>query len=351
MLSWIFATTAQATPHFPSGAIWNQDISTLPADPNSAAMIAASGGWGTGDTRFQLDFSMHTLYTAGQMATPTPLVQESGYYLPDCDTGVSVPLPAIGAIEGSNNYSCDLANNDCHLFVVDGNTLYESYQTTLDAGGLHSLCLVKWRLDLVYPQNGRGDGCTSADAAGFPMAPLIFGPDEVYAAMQVGGDLGHAIRFILPNSRMRRGAYVHPASHNDAPSSSSPDAIPYGAHLRLQAGFNISAYNPAAQVILRTLKKYGMFLSDGGSIPLTADDGMFSAHKWTDAGINIDSHSLFGVALTNFDVLPLGPVIAYDNSSPSAECVRNHFGEDSGAYLRRFRNGRLLPPPPVWPGG
>jgi hypothetical protein len=49
--------------------------------------------------------------------------------------------------------------------------------------------------------------------------------DEVYAAMQVpGSNLGHAIRFILPNSRMASqgsGAtklYVHPASHAGGPS-------------------------------------------------------------------------------------------------------------------------------------
>lgn len=350
MLSWMYSTPTQATPRFPHGAIWNQDVSAAAPDPNSAVMIAASGAWGTGGTRLQIDFSMHTLYTAGQMTTPTPLVPASGYYLPDCDTGVSVPLPASGAIEGSNNYSCDVANNDCHLFVVDGSTLYESYQTTVDASGVHSQCLVRWRIDLVYPDNGRGDGCTSADAAGFPMAPLIFDPDEVHAAMLVNGDLGHALRFILPNSRMRRGFYVHPASHNGAPSSPSPDAIPYGAHLRLQAGYNITAFNPAAQVILRTLKKYGMFLADGGNIPLTADDGMFTTHKWTDPDINIDSHSLFGVALTDFDVLPLGTPIVYDNSSASAECVRNHFGEGATTSdPRRWRNGHLLPRPPVWP--
>lgn len=301
----------------------------MPADTNSGTMTAASVGWGTGTTSFQIDFSMHVLYTAGQTTTPTALVEEDGYYLPDCDTGLSVPLPAVGAIEGSSNYTCDL-DNDCHLFVVDGNNLYESYQTTVDAHGLNSLCLVKWRLDLVYPQNGRGDGCTSADAAGFPMAPLIFGPDEVYAAMQVsGGDLGHAIRFVMPNNRMRKDSYVYPASHNGAPSSTSPNAIPYGARLRLQSKFDISGYNAAAQVILRTLKKYGMFLSDGGSVPLTADDGMFATHHWDDSDINIDSHSLFGVALSNFDVMPIGTPIAYDSSSPASECLRNHFGENT----------------------
>jgi hypothetical protein len=317
---------ANTFPKFPAGAVWNQDISALPADPDSAAMTAASIGWGTGTTKFQIDFSMHVLYTAGQSNTFEPLVQERGYYLPDCDTGLSVPLPANGAIEGSTNYTCDLSE-DCHLSVVDGNTLFESYQTTVNANGLNSLCLIRWRLDLVYPANGRGDGCTSTDAAGFPIAPLIFGPDEVYAALQVAnGDLGHAIRFILPNNRMRSGYYVHPASHNGAPSSSSANAIPYGARLRLQPGFNISGFNPAAQVILRTLKKYGMFLADGGNLPLTADDGLFATHQWTDSDIAIDSHSLFGVALTNFDVMPLGTPIAYDNNSSSAQCVRNNFG-------------------------
>lgn len=353
LVAFAFAACAQvhAFPRFPAGAVWNQDISALPADPDSAAMIAASGEWGTGGTKFQIDFSMHVLYTAGQSTTLAPLVEESGYYLPDCDTGLSVPLPTHGAIEGSTDYTCDLSN-DCHLFVVDGDTLYESYQTTVDASGLHSLCLVKWRLDLVYPENGRGDGCTSADAAGFPMAPLIFGPDEVYAALQTpNGDLGHAIRFVMPNSRMRRGFYVHPASHNGAPSSPSTEAIPYGARLRLQAGFDISTFNPAAQVILRTLKKYGMFLSDGGNIPLTADDGLFATHQWSDAGMDIDSHSLFGVALDNFDVMPLGTLVAYDNSSPSAECVRNHFGEGSTTSMRweRLRNSRPTPRAPRFP--
>ena len=319
-----FAQTTRNFPRFPPNAIWNQDISAATPDPNSATITAASVGWGTGTTSFQIDFSMHTVYTAGQTTTSTPLVQEAGYYR-DCDTGVSVPLPATGAIEGSTDYTCDLGE-DCHLFVVAGTTLYESYKSTVDASGLNSLCLIKWRLDLIYPPEGRGEGCTSADAAGFPMAPLIFGPDEVYAAMQIpNGDLGHAIRFIMPNNRMRAGYYVHPASHNGSPSSSSPNALPYGARIRLKSNFDISHYNAAAQVILRTMKKYGMFLSDGGSVPLTFDDGLFATHQWSEAAIAIDSHSLFGVALSNFDVMPLGTLIAYDNNSDSATCVRNHF--------------------------
>lgn len=330
-LSFVFACAgaaqtppSRAVPHFPAAAIWNQDISTLTPDPASAAMLIGSVAWGTdaaGSTKFQIDFSMHVLYSSWGNVSSQPLVQESGYFLPDCDTGYPVPLPAIGAIEGSANYTCDYGANDCHLYVVQGDTLFESYLSSVDGAGLHSGCLVKWHLNLVYPPQGRGDGCTSADAAGFPMAPLIFNPDEVYAAMQGGSTLGHALRFIMSNGRIRAGYYVHPASHLGAPTGSA-SAIPYGARLRLKPGFNVAAYNPAAQVILTTLKKYGMFLSDGGHIPLTADDGLFTTHQWADPDLAIDSSSLFGVSLNDFEVMPIGTPIAI------SDCVRSNYGDD-----------------------
>lgn len=331
-------------PRFPAGAIWYQDISGVTRDTNSVSMTTASIGWGFGATRFDIDLSMRVAYASWGGVTQQSLVQESSYYLPDCDTGYSVPVPAIGAIEGSTNYTCDYVNNDCHLFVVDGDTLFESYQTTIDGNGLNSECLVKWHLNLVYPSEGRGDGCTSADAAGFPMAPLIFSADDVYAAMQVvNGDLGHAIRFILPNSRMastplpppqtgRLGMYVHPASHYGGPTGPS-NAIPYGARLRLHAGFDISTYSPAAQVILRTLRKYGMFLADGGNVPLTGVSDQFTTKKWADLGFTVidsGSQDLDGVQLSDFDVMPLGTVYT------TQDCVRNGFGDNDVIFADGF---------------
>ncbi len=315
---------------FPPGAIWSQDISATVPDSNSATMITASVGWGPGPTSFQIDFSLETVYASWGGVQSYPLFQEAHYYLPDCDTDSPIPLPATGAIEGSTNYTCNLSN-DCHLLVVDGDLLYESYQSTVETDGLNSLCLVKWHLNLVYPPEGRGEECTSADAAGFPMAPLIANADDVYTAMQVSGDLGHAIRFILPNPRMRSDGtgttkyYVHPASHAGGPSGPI-GAIPYGARLRLHSSFPISGYNAASQVLLRTLQKYGMFLSDGGSIPLTLEDDTFTTHKWSDVDINIDSHALFGIALTDFDVMPIGTPIEFTNETEN--CVRNGFGDD-----------------------
>jgi hypothetical protein len=246
-------------------------------------------------------------------------------------------MPPGGAIEGSTDYKCDTANNDCHLYVVlDGSRkLYESYLSNCSitngnctGGQLQSGCVVIWDLNKVYPPYQRGDQCTSADAAGFPMAPLLFNADEVFAAIP-NGDLGHAIRFILPNSKMasipkvpsgRQGLYVHPASHGGAPSGPST-AIPYGSRLRLHGNYNISGYSPAGQAVLRTMKRYGIVLSDGGNIALTAEDDMFTTKKWLDLGFDENNtymeQMVAGVQLNDFDVIETGPQIplTYDCDS------------------------------------
>ena len=46
----------------------------------------------------------------------------------------SMPVPANAVIEGGSGLSCDNANNDCHLLVVQGDTLYEAYRANAGAG-------------------------------------------------------------------------------------------------------------------------------------------------------------------------------------------------------------------------
>ena len=96
---------------------------------------------------------------------------------------------------------------------------------------------------------------------GFPIASLLFTADEVAT-----DTLDHAIRFILPNTRMKAGEYVHPASHAGGPKNQSTYAIIYGSHFRLRADFDVSSLTASAQVVARALQKYGMFLADGGII-------------------------------------------------------------------------------------
>jgi hypothetical protein len=122
---------------------------------------------------------------------------------------------------------------------------------------------------------------------------------------------------------MKAGEYVHPASHAGGPESTDTYAIPYGSRLRLNAGFDIDGFsnNEAVRVLLRTLKKYGMFLADGGNVPLTAEVDTYTTHKWNDAAISIDSHSLFGIQASEFEV-----VVADTPIPLTYNCVRNPEG-------------------------
>jgi hypothetical protein len=70
-----------------------------------------------------------------------------------------------------------------------------------------------------------------------------------------------ALRFTAPATRK---AYVWPARHF-ASASTDPARPPMGQRFRLKAGFDISRFSAANQVILRALKTYGMILADNGS--------------------------------------------------------------------------------------
>jgi hypothetical protein len=224
-----------------------------------------------------------------------------------------MPLPAGGNTEGSDDYTCDTASADCHVLVLerDEQRLYELYNATQVGDGFVALGAFVWDLTKAYPENGRGDQCTSADAAGFPIAGLLVTADEV-----ASGEVRHALRFILPNNRMKEGVYVHPASHAGGPSSSDPDAPPYGVRFRLKADFDESPFNEGEKVVLRALKTYGMLLADGGSIALTFADDRYSTAKWDDIGVTPQSFA--SLAVGDFEVVDLGPEIdlTYD-------CVRN----------------------------
>jgi hypothetical protein len=103
----------------------------------------------------------------------------------------------------------------------------------------------------------RPDNWTSADAAGLPILPGLVRYDEVVEK----GEINHAIRFTVQNTR---NAFIHPATHA-ASNSSDQNYPPMGMRVRLKAGFDISGFSPHVQVILKALKKYGMFVADNGS--------------------------------------------------------------------------------------
>jgi serine/threonine-protein kinase len=272
---------------FPSSSPWYTDVSGASADGKSADVIsglAGAGGWGNGNV-MQIDFSIEVL-SADAGVPRRDFTQTSDFYDPDCDPA-PVPVPPGGRLEGESDYHC-ASDGDCHLLVVQGTRLYEMWRADISGGQavggtFNGGCLAIWDLTKDYwtpaapPNFSRGDQCSSADAAGYPISALLFSADEVAA-----GEIKHAIRFILPNNRIDPTQYVHPATHATKHTAVAATPVPYGARLRLKSTFNVDGLPSAgAKVVARALQKYGMFLADGGNIALTAQSDRFTQHKWS----------------------------------------------------------------------
>lgn len=300
--------------YFPDAAPWYQEVVETPVDATSATVIGALQAAGWGYDRLQIDFSLDVLQA--DASTPKREFTPTGdFYSPDCDQ-VPVPLPEGGNVEGETGYACT-NDGDCHLLVEDreGLRLYEMWRANVDSSGtFHGGCLAAWDMSRVYGPDGRGSQCSSADAAGYPIAPLLFTADEVAA-----GEIDHAIRFILPNESIRDGAFFAPATHATNSGGGGAEAVPYGARLRLKADFDTSRIaDPDALVIVRSLQTYGMVLADGGNIALTAQADTHTTAKWADL---IDSHALVGIEPQDFELLELdGSAIAL-----TFDCVRTAY--------------------------
>ena len=227
-------------------------------------------------------------------------------------------MPVGGNTEGSNDYSCDTTyktdgQGDCHVLVVETSEhkLYELYNATKSGSAFTALGAFIWDLTKAYPDNLRGDQCTSADAGGFPMAGLLATADEVAAGL-----VPHALRFILPNPSMKKLVYVHPGTHAGSPGSADPNAPPYGVRFRLKATFDETKFNANERVIIHAMKTYGMLLSDGGTIALTFADDRTTKAKWTT--LNVTALSFSSIKVDDFEVVDLPAEIALTN-----DCARN----------------------------
>lgn len=271
---------------FPVDNPWNRDISSDPVDPGSAAMVASCGS----SSAVHPDFG--TVYNGAPNGIPYIVVRAGQATVPvtfsyasESDPG-PYPVPLDAPIEGGS-----ASTGDRHVIVVDVDAwkLYELYDAhpggsswTAGSGAVFDLS-----------SNAlRPAGWTSADAAGLPIFPGLVRYDEVAA-----GSIAHALRMTCP--RTRKG-YVSPARHQ-AGSGTDPSLPPMGARFRLKASVDISTFPPQVQVILKAMKKYGMFLADNGSAFYVsgAPDS-----RWDDNGLR-NLSKLHG---SDFEVVQLGAI-------------------------------------------
>jgi hypothetical protein len=296
--------TTEVGPYFAHPMFFNRDVSALPAAGDSSAIIGSlqsAGGWGTG--HMQVDFALDVLRADASTPMRT-FTTTADFFSPDCDH-TAVPVPAGGNIEDESGYACT-GDGDCHLIVYDTSSrkLYEMWRANITStfqGG----CLAVWDGNATYTDTLRGDQCTSADAAGFPISPLLFTADEVAA-----GHIDHAIRFILPNNRVKRG-FVRPATHGTA-TTGGANAPAYGVHFRLRADYPIDSLpTEGARVVARAMQKYGMYHADGGNIALTAQSDRHTTAKWNGLLGPLDLQAL---QVSDFEVIDHGAMIPLNDN-------------------------------------
>ena len=206
---------------FPDDDPWNQDISRLPVDPNSDALIRSIGL----DKPLHPDFG--TTYRGAPNGIPyvvvpgtQPLVPVRFRYRDESDPG-PYPVPPDAAIEGGPN-----GQGDRHVLVIDrdGWKLYELFSATRQGDG--------W----VAGSGAIFDlACQPAAAGGLDFgrrrrAPHLPGPGSF---RRVSSNARSGTRFRFTCARTRR-AYVFPARHFASPSS-DPNLPPMGMRVRLKA--------------------------------------------------------------------------------------------------------------------
>jgi len=279
---------------FPADSLWNEDISSAPVDPNSAAIINFIGrGVGIraefGAGQYQ-DSTMGIPYTVVGGHQPLVAIHFTAYGS-ESDPG-PMPIPVTAPIEGYPNPGA----GDRHVLVLDNSNcfLYELYRSSVAGNSWNAGSAAVW--DLLANEQ-RPYTWTSADAAGLPIFPGLARYDEVAA-----GTISHALRFTLQNST---AAFIPPASHWAA-TSSSANAAPMGMRMRLKASFDVSSYSAANRVILNALKKYGMIMADNGS-------NMYISGAPDNRWDNKDLHHLGQVTAADFDVIQMTPLYTQNN--------------------------------------
>lgn len=275
---------------FPAGDPWRADISGAPLDASSDSLIASCGP----ASGLHPDFG--TTYAGAPNGIPyvvvhgtQPRVPVSFDYSDESDPG-PYPIPTYAPIEGGAS-----GDGDRHVLVVDASNwkLYEMFDAHPVSGGTSWTGGSGAIFDLTTGTT-RPAGWTSADAAGLPILPGLIRYDEV----AIHHAIEHALRFTCSHPRR---AYVPPARHW-ASSNTNPNLPPYGMRVRLKAGVDITGFSASDQVILKALKKYGMFMADGGS-------NMFISGapdpRWSDD----DLHNLTKIHGSDFEVVQMTGIV------------------------------------------
>ncbi len=274
-------------PVFPANHIFNTQIGALPADPASDAYIATIGATkklhldlGTSVDPTSADYygipynTVHGTTLAWPVAKYLAVDTQNYDWQPadesecattshdvqsPCTGDPILPIPDAPLVEGGiNTTPGQQPDGDHHLLIVDSDScrLWEIYHAYKTGGTWDVFGSAEWDLK---KNDLRTADWTSADAAGFPILPLLLKASEASS-----GTIKHALRFTIGSSKIAP-RYVWPARHNTNTSQNAAHP-PMGQLFRLKASYQIPAtFHPQAKAILQAMKTYGMYVADGGS--------------------------------------------------------------------------------------
>lgn len=277
-------------PILPSNHIFNTPIDNLPVHPNSATFMATIGTRNLHlDLGKTVDQTSATYYGipwnvvhGGSLTWPKATFYSADTSLnwnprpeADCANGTAhtlvspclpatapnpvFPVPSNVQVEGGIDTNPSQPYGDHHILLLDADTcrLWELYHAYPDGSGgwdIFGSAQFDLRSNALRPADW-----TSADAAGFPILPLLLKADEASS-----GEIKHALRFTILSSKIR-AQYVWPGRHLTG-SNNSASLPPMGQLFRLKASYQIPAnFNTQAKAILQAMKTYGMYIADGGS--------------------------------------------------------------------------------------
>jgi len=327
-------------PILPADHLFNTPIDGLPAHPDSAAFLATIGSHPVHlDLGQTVDPASETYYgipynvvrgaalawSPVSFHTVDPDMTWDARAESDCAAGAAhavvspctaaaapsplFPVPASPLVEGGLVTDPAQPYGDHHLLVVDADAcrLWEAYHVYPRAQGgwdLYGIATFDLASNALRP-----DGWTSADAAGFPILPLLLRADEASS-----GAIRHALRFTIPSNRIRI-AYTWPARHLTSNGSDAASQPPMGQLFRLKAGFAVPAgWSVQSRAIAQAMKTYGLYLADGGSAMYVQGE---PSAAWDDAIFE----EVQAIPSSAFEAVDLGPWRARPGFDPDSARV------------------------------
>jgi hypothetical protein len=217
-----------------------------------------------------------------------------------------LPIPSAPLVEGGIVTDPTQPYGDHHMLIVDADTcrlweLYHCYPNTTGGWDIFGSSTFDLNSNALRPADW-----TSADAAGFPILPLLILESEASS-----GEIRHALRFTISSSSIRN-QYVWPARHLTTNGSMSASLPPMGQLFRIKASYQIPAsYGTQSRAILQALKTYGMYIADGGSnMYIQGDPSM----GWQDSTFS----QVQSVGSSQFEAVDLSPIMnraGFDSNS------------------------------------